>query len=101
MYFVPNAGSVVARFDTTASFSTNGSWSTFDTASLGAGVGQFAGADRPDVSLVPGEYRVAAEFVGEAVTKTNQDVAGLALMTYWTGTVRTGELRITVPANPK
>ena len=48
--------------------------------------------------LVPSELRVAAEFVGEAVTKTNQDVAGLALMTYWTGTVRSAEVGMTVPA---
>jgi hypothetical protein len=54
-------------------------------------------ADDPAVPLAPGEYRVAAEFTGEKVVRTNQDVSGLALMRYWTGTVRSGEVALTVP----
>jgi RNA polymerase sigma factor (sigma-70 family) len=42
----------------------------------------------------PGRYRAAVEFVGKAVIRqaTNLDTTGLALMNYWTGTVRSAEL---------
>ncbi|HEV3255859.1 MAG TPA: sigma-70 family RNA polymerase sigma factor [Gemmataceae bacterium] len=52
--------------------------------------------------LTPGRYRVRAEFVGEAVTRKEVDVdaAGLALMTYWTGTIQSEDLQVTLPAKP-
>jgi RNA polymerase sigma factor (sigma-70 family) len=52
--------------------------------------------------LAPGRYRVRAEFVGEAVRRkeVNDDAAGLALMTYWTGTIQSEDLQLTVPATP-
>ncbi|HUR52546.1 MAG TPA: hypothetical protein VMZ71_00305 [Gemmataceae bacterium] len=40
---------------------------------------------------------MAAEFTGEKVVRTNQDITGFALMAYWTGTVRSGEVSLTVP----
>jgi hypothetical protein len=48
----------------------------------------------------PGRYPAAVEFVGKAVTRagTNRDTEGLALMPCWTGTVRSGEVRLTLPA---
>jgi hypothetical protein len=50
--------------------------------------------------LPPGRYRATAEFTGESVTRrgTNRDMTGLALMRYWTGTVSSGEVTLTVPA---
>jgi hypothetical protein len=50
--------------------------------------------------LAPGRYRVRAEFVGEAVRKkdVNADTAGLALMTYWTGTIQTAECQSRIGA---
>jgi RNA polymerase sigma factor (sigma-70 family) len=52
--------------------------------------------------LAPGRYRARAEFVGEAVTKeqVNKDMTGLALMPIWTGTITSGDLRVTLPARP-
>jgi uncharacterized protein (TIGR03067 family) len=49
-----------------------------------------------------GRYRVRAEFVGEAVGKkdVNADTVGLALMTYWTGTIQSDECQVTLPARP-
>ncbi len=49
VYFVPNINAVggdgaVARFDTTASFTTASSWSIFDTATLSPGAVAFQGA---------------------------------------------------------
>jgi RNA polymerase sigma-70 factor (ECF subfamily) len=53
-------------------------------------------------ALAPGRYRAVAHFDGKAVTRdqTNQDTPGLALMPYWKGTVRSGEVVVTVPAAP-
>jgi hypothetical protein len=50
--------------------------------------------------LSPGRYHVRAEFVGEAVRRkeVNVDTAGLALMTYWTGTIQSEDLQVTLPA---
>jgi RNA polymerase sigma factor (sigma-70 family) len=53
---------------------------------------------RRGVSLPAGRYRVAAEFRGQRVEHTNADMPGLALMPYWTGTVTSGEVAVTVPA---
>jgi hypothetical protein len=52
--------------------------------------------------LTPGGYRVRAEFVGEAVTRkeVNTDAVGLALMTYWTGTIQSEDVQVTLPAKP-
>jgi RNA polymerase sigma factor (sigma-70 family) len=47
--------------------------------------------------LAQGRYRVAAEFTGEKVTRTNADSRGLALMPYWTGTLRSGEVTLDLP----
>jgi RNA polymerase sigma factor (sigma-70 family) len=53
-------------------------------------------AARMDVPLEPGPYRVRGELVGKAPANT----AGLALMHYWTGTIDSGEIQVTVPARP-
>jgi hypothetical protein len=52
--------------------------------------------------LTPGRYRVRAEFVGEAVTRkeVNVDAVGLALMTYWTGTIQSEDLQVKLPPKP-
>jgi RNA polymerase sigma factor (sigma-70 family) len=52
--------------------------------------------------LAPGRYHVRAEFVGEAVEKkdVNVDTTGLALMTYWTGTIQSDDLQVMLPAKP-
>jgi len=52
--------------------------------------------------LAPGQFRVRAEFVGEAVTakQVNLDTTGLALMTYWTGTIQSAECQVTLPVRP-
>jgi RNA polymerase sigma factor (sigma-70 family) len=47
--------------------------------------------------LAPGRYRARAEFVGKAPTI---NTTGLALMTYWTGTVESGALPVTLPTKP-
>jgi hypothetical protein len=47
--------------------------------------------------LPPGSYRARAEFVGKAPTI---NTTGLALMTYWTGTVESNDFPITLPAKP-
>jgi RNA polymerase sigma factor (sigma-70 family) len=51
------------------------------------------------VPWTPGRHRAALEFVGKAVERDwmNQDSSGLALMPYWTGTVRSGELVLVLP----
>jgi hypothetical protein len=49
------------------------------------------------VPVAPGRYRAKAEFLGEGVTRTNQDTTGLALMPYWTGTVASGDVSVTMP----
>jgi hypothetical protein len=46
--------------------------------------------------LAPVRYRVTAEFVGEAPANTT----GLALMTYWTGTIQSADVQVTLPAKP-
>jgi hypothetical protein len=52
--------------------------------------------------LEPGRYRVRAEFVGEAVTrnKVSLDTTGLVLMTYWTGTISSDDVQVTLPRKP-
>lgn len=50
------------------------------------------------VPLAAGAYRVSATFVGTPVEKGN--TSGLALMTYWTETVTSGETKLTIPAKP-
>ncbi|HYH65179.1 MAG TPA: sigma-70 family RNA polymerase sigma factor [Urbifossiella sp.] len=57
-------------------------------------------ADNPGTPLAPGAYKVAAEFTGEKVARTNADSGGLALMPYWTGTLRSGAVDVVVPAVP-
>src|SRR5262249_44062383 len=53
-------------------------------------------------TLPPGHYRVRAEFVGRALTKqdTGTGNALLASMTYWTGTITSDDLAVTLPAKP-
>ena len=51
----------------------------------------------PGAELTPGAYKVTAAFKGEKVTETNTDTGGLALMPYWTGTARSGEVPLVVP----
>jgi hypothetical protein len=65
LYLVPNVGTVLARYDTTASFGTVGSWSTFDLqAQLGSGLGPFEGAvfDGEYLYLVPSGDGLVARF---------------------------------------
>ena len=54
-------------------------------------------AARAGEPLAPGRYRARAEFVGKA---PSIDTTGLALMTYWTGTVESNVFPITWPAKP-
>jgi RNA polymerase sigma factor (sigma-70 family) len=58
--------------------------------------------DQWDERPPPGRYRVRAEFVGAAVTRqeVNLDTTGLALMTYWAGTISSAALPVTLPAKP-
>jgi uncharacterized protein (TIGR03067 family) len=44
-----------------------------------------------------GNYRIRAEFVGEGVQRTNNDMGGLALMRYWKGTVASPAVSVTLP----
>ena len=65
VYLVPNTGTVLARYDTTAAFGTAGSWSTFDLqAQLGSGLGPFEGAvfDGEYLYLVPSGDGLVARF---------------------------------------
>jgi hypothetical protein len=59
---------------------------------------QFVGGDTGWDSPAAGRYQVAAEFVGEAVTRDVNGDSGPRLMKYWTGTVHSGEVAVTVPA---
>ncbi len=65
VYLVPNTGTLLVRFDTTAPFGTAGSWSTFDLqAQLGSGLGPFEGAvfDGEYLYLVPSGDGLVARF---------------------------------------
>ncbi len=46
------------------------------------------------IDLTANDYRIVAELLGEAVTKTNLDVQGLTLMPYWQGKVRSNEVEL-------
>jgi hypothetical protein len=46
------------------------------------------------IDLTAKDYRVAAELLGEAVTETNLDVRGLALMPCWQGKARSNEVEL-------
>jgi hypothetical protein len=46
------------------------------------------------IDLTRKDYRIAAEFVGEAVSKINPDVQGLALMPYWQGKIRSNNVQL-------
>ena len=63
---------------------------------LACELGDYGDGRGPALPLAPGRYRVSAEFEGEAPANT----AGLALMHYWTGTVASGEARLTAPDKP-
>jgi hypothetical protein len=58
---------------------------------------QFAPPDTVEVPMPVGKGVVVAEFVGEAVIAPNPDLTGLALMSYWKGTVRSGTVRTGFP----
>jgi hypothetical protein len=45
-------------------------------------------------ALAPGRYQVSAEFAGKAPA----DTTGLALMYYWSGTIESDKLQVTLPA---
>lgn len=69
LYLAPNANAsgtdgVVARYDTTASFSTSGSWSTFNATTVAAKARGFHGAifDGEFVYFVPNSTGVVARF---------------------------------------
>src|SRR5262249_54866659 len=53
--------------------------------------------------FLPGSYRAAVEFAGKAVTReeTNSDTPGLAVMHYWTGTVRSRDGNLVLPVAPE
>jgi RNA polymerase sigma factor (sigma-70 family) len=59
-----------------------------------------------DAVLAPGKYRAAAKFVGQDYlsgwkSKTDKGPrTWLDIMTYWTGTVESGVIQVTVPAKP-
>jgi hypothetical protein len=57
---------------------------------------QFAAADGD--APAAGRYQASAVFVGEAVTRDVNGDSGPRLMTYWTGTARSAEVTLTVPA---
>ncbi len=46
------------------------------------------------IDLTSKDYQITAELHGEAVTKTNQDMQGLALTPYWQGKVRSNEVQL-------
>jgi hypothetical protein len=46
------------------------------------------------IDLTAKDYWIAAELLGEAVTNTNLDVRGLALIPCWQGKVRSNEVRL-------
>jgi hypothetical protein len=48
--------------------------------------------DRLDLTVT--DYGIAAELVGEAVTETNPDVQGLALIPCWQGKARSNEIQL-------
>ena len=51
-----------------------------------------------ELELVPGRYKLSAEYVGAAVSRrqANLDMQGMALMPYWTGTVDSNTLPFTL-----
>lgn len=53
-----------------------------------------------EYKLNPGNYSLAAEFTGRAVSRqsANLDVKSIALMPYWEGTVTSNQLSFEVPA---
>ncbi len=54
-----------------------------------------------DALLAPGKYRVAAKFVGQAYLKSKTDTGPRTwaeIMTYWTGTVESGVIQVTLTA---
>ena len=63
----------------------------------------FMDEERPGEPFAPGPYGAAVEFIGKAVAReeTNSDSAGLALMPYWTGTVRSAACKLTLPVEPQ
>lgn len=46
------------------------------------------------IDLVAKDYRIAAELIGEAITKTNQNVRGLTLIPCWEEKVRSKEVQL-------
>jgi hypothetical protein len=48
------------------------------------------------IDLTAKDYRIAAELLGEAVTETNVNLKGLALMPYWQGKARSHEVQFPV-----
>jgi hypothetical protein len=54
----------------------------------------------PPIGLIrPGQYKLSVSFEGRPVTKreANLDMIGLSLTQYWTGTISSGEISISVP----
>jgi hypothetical protein len=66
IYLVPSAGSIVARFDTTLTFTSAAAWSTFDTTSVNPNALGFAGGafDGRYVYFVPGFGAAAGDAGG-------------------------------------
>jgi hypothetical protein len=46
------------------------------------------------IDLLGEDYWITAELLGEAITRTNQDVQGLALMPCWQGKVRSNDVQL-------
>ena len=59
-----------------------------------------------DAVLAPGKYRIAAKFVGQTYQsgwKSKTDTGPrtwLDIMSYWRGTIESGVIQVTVPAQP-
>ncbi len=60
---------------------------------------RFMQKDAPFGLIGPGQYTLAASFEGRSVTQheTNMDMVGLSLTQYWTGTINSGKISISVP----
>jgi hypothetical protein len=53
------------------------------------------------IDLTSKDYWISSELTGEAITKTNQDLQGLALMTFWEGKVRSNEVQLPFSKKPE
>jgi hypothetical protein len=65
------------------------------TYTLRCQLAKFADSESGEpTDLTAKDYRIAAELVGQPVTKVNQDLQGFALVAYWQGTARSNEVQL-------